>query len=747
MTKDLLLEIGSDEIPARYLLPAIEEIKARTKKALEDARLTFGDVRSYGTPRRLVVYVTALAEKSLDATTKVRGPSKKVAFDKEGNPTRALCGFCRSLGINPKDAIIEKENGGEYIYGFRHEPGRSVDEILPEILPPMAMGMDCPHPLRWGEENWRWYRPIRSVTCLFGDRLIPLEIAGVKSEQASFGHRSLHPGNVEIASAPQYFQAIEDAGVIVDQCRRREIILDGARRLSQEISGKPYEDKSLVDEVTCLCENPAPFRGDFSHEYLDLPEEVLITVMRHHQRYFPIIGHRGKVLPGFIGVRDGSPEQGMDNVRKGNEWVLRARLEDASFFYSQDLKTPLEDRLSDLKGVYFLRGAGTLHEKTGRLIEITTYLGRTLGFSEIEMEPAIQGARLSKCDLVTSLVRELPELEGIMGGHYARAQGAGEEVARAISQHYLPRGAGDRLPDRGASSLVALADKLDTLSVAFALGIEVSGSQDPLGLRRAASGVANIILDQSHDLDLDETLRFTVGLGKQSVENGTGTGGKTGEMGQGQLAGHGQDPNQGFEKKDTVSRDSGKRDRKARGKKAAEDVESVIARLKEFLLHRVEVILLERGFPIEMIRGVLAGGETRISRLPLMAEALSSLSGTETLTDVVSGWKRTSVLGKTASGRDVLPDLLVDEPERALYRLVSGRRHEMEKLFEGKEYDKYLEELSFLRVPIDNCLDNVLIMAKDEALKGNRLKLLGLVSDMFTRFADFTYVLPLAGKV
>ena len=488
--------------------------------------------------------------------------------------------------------------------------------------------------------------------------------------------------------------------MIVDESRRREIIIKGARDLSREISGKPFEDEALLDEVTCLCENPAPFRGSFSQEYLNLPEEVLVTVMRHHQRYFPIFDGCGNVLPGFIGVRDGSPSLGMDNVRKGNEWVLKARLEDASFFYSQDLKTPLEARLPELKGVYFLRGAGTLHEKTKRLTDITAYLGRSLGFSENEMELALEAARLSKCDLVTSLVRELPELEGVMGGHYARANGATEEVAKAISQHYLPRGAGDRLPDKGVSSVVALADKLDTLSVAFSLGIEVSGSQDPMGLRRAASGVANIILTHGYDFDIDELLRFTVGLGMQAVE-----------------------------------------------KKKIDDEESVVARLRQFVLFRVEVILSERGFPIEMIRGVLAGRENRISRLPLMVEALAALPVSGALTDVVTGWRRTSVLGKTAAGRDVIPELLVDDPEKELYHLVNQLKDEMESLFQGKEYARYLDELSSLRVPIDNCLDKVLIMAKDEGLKQNRLRLLGLVSDMFTRFADFSYVLPLVGKI
>ncbi|NLC14710.1 MAG: glycine--tRNA ligase subunit beta [Firmicutes bacterium] len=729
LNEDLLIEIGSDEIPARYLLPAIREIKVRTAEALEKARLSFGRVDSYGTPRRLVVYVTALAPRSTDITTKVRGPSKKAAYDSQGNPTRALLGFSRSLGIDPSEVVIEGEAGGEYVYGVKHEPGRPVEEILPEILPQVVLGMDCPHPLRWGEGDWRWYRSIRWVVCLYGEKPISMGIAGVRSGRMSFGHRTLHPEKVEIHSASAYFQAMEGAGVVVDHRRRREIILSAAKALAREMAGRPLEDQGLLDEVTCLCEHPAPFRGEFSPDYLKLPKEVLITVMRHHQRYFPILGDGGNVLPGFIGVRDGSPTRGMDNVVKGNEWVLVARLEDALFFYSQDLGIPLADRLPELKGVYFLRGAGTLWDKTHRLMDITTYLGRSLGLTDEQMEPALEAARLAKCDLVTLLVRELPELEGVMGGHYARAQGAEEQVAKAISQHYMPKGAGDKLPDKGPGALVAMADKLDTLSVAFALGIQVSGSQDPLGLRRAASGVANIMMTHGYDLRLDDVLRFTAGLALSAVKQ--------------------DGVEQGSRPSDQPGSRTGKRPGRPRkaGKPGKHlDEGFLVDSLKQFILQRVEALLIEQGLPIEMIRGVVGGAETRIARLPHMARALAALAGTENLDNVVTGWRRTSVLGSRAQGRQVAEDLLVEEPEKQLYRLVKGKGALMEALFENKQYQEYLQELSALRAPIDSCLDKVLIMAEDESLKQNRLRLLGLVSDMFTRFADFSHVLPLTGK-
>ncbi|HHW17782.1 MAG TPA: glycine--tRNA ligase subunit beta [Firmicutes bacterium] len=694
MSKDLLLEIGADEIPARYLLPAIEELKTRVEAAFRGARLKFEDIRAFGTPRRLVLQVRGLSEKSEDAFTKVRGPSKKVAYDAQGNPTKALLGFSRSLGIDPSEVTVETENGGEYVYGIRHEPGQPVMELLPRILPSCVMGMSCPHPLRWGEENWRWYRPVRWVVCLYGEEVVPVEIAGKKAGRVTFGHRTLHPGEAEVPSPGQYVAFMEKLGVIVDQDKRRKMIWEGSLEKAREISGMPLEDEELLDEVTCLCEHPAPFLGRFDEKYLRLPREVLVTVMRHHQRYFPVVDGEGRVLPGFIGVRDGDPEHGIETVRMGNEWVIRARLQDAAFFYSQDLKAKLEDRLPELKGVYFLRGAGTVFDKSQRLENLAAFIGEKIGLSPEEMGFCKKAAMLSKCDLVTSMVREFPELEGIMGGHYAREEGLPEEIFRAISQQYLPRGAKDPVPDRGTSSCLALSDKIDTLSVAFSLGLEPTGSQDPLGLRRSAQGIVTILLAHGYDIDLDELVRYSLNLARSAVE-----------------------------------------------KFSASSEE----RLAEFLAGRVEAALLDRGFPIEIVRAVLGGREKRPARLPEMAKALSSIVGTGILSDVVTGWRRTSVLARATTERDVQPVLLQEEPEIALFREVDAKKSLARSLFEKRRYAEYLSLLSSLRPFIDSCLDKVLIMAKDERLRENRLKLLGLVSDLFTAYADFSHVLPLVG--
>jgi len=692
MPRTLLLEIGSDEIPARYLPSAFVQLKSRAEAAFQNARLGYGSVAVFGTPRRLCLYVEGLAEAGDDVSRKVRGPSKKVAYDQDGNPTKALLGFAKSIGVDPSSVTVENENGGEYVYGVKFEKGLPAPEILKKALPDVVMGMECPYPLRWGDRDYRWYRAIRWVVCLYGDEVVPVEIAGITAGRSTYGHRTLHPGQADIPDAESYFQVMADCSVMVDQDLRRKQITMGAEWWAKDIGGVPLIDEDLLSEVVCISEHPSPFLGKFDDKYLSLPKDVLLTAMRHHQRYFPVVNEDGKVLPGFVGVRDGDPDESIDIVRKGNEWVLRARLEDAEFFYNQDIKTPLKDRLDDLKGVRFLRDAGTMYEKTLRMAELAKELASYLELSSEETERSVLAATLAKCDLTTALVREFPELEGIMGGVYAANDGLHEEVARALTQQYLPRGAKDPIPYKGVCSVTALCDKLDTLAVAFSLGVEVSGSQDPLGLRRAALGVINIILGHGYDVDLDKLLDTPLKLASQVVS------------------------------------------------KPAADARE---KLRAFLLGRLEIGLLEKGYAAGVVRAVLGGKEQRLTRIPLMTEALSEFSKRPELADVVTGWRRTSVLGKASASRQVSEDLLKEEPEKNLYKAVTERLEQANLLFEEKRYGEYLALLAGLRPHVDECLDKVLIMAEDPAVKANRLALLGTVSDLYTRFADFSHVLSL----
>ncbi len=690
LPRDLLLEVGVEEIPARYLPGAVEELGERAKEAFLTSRIVSGTLATFGTPRRLVLYAYDVQPLTRPVEVKVRGPSKKVAYDQSGAPTRALLGFCKSQGVSPDQVVVEADRSGEYVYAVKVNPGIPVAEALRETLPGVVLGLTCPRPLRWN--GHRFFRPIRWVVCLYGEDVVPVEIAGVRAGRTTWGHRTLHPGSRDVPTAGEYFAVARDMGVVPSIAERREIILRRAREVAATAGGHPVKDDALLEEVTCLSEHPAPFLGSFDREFLVLPVEVLSTVMKHHQRFFPVEDSPGKLLPHFVGVRDGDPVEGIQTVREGNEWVLRARLEDAVFFYREDLKVPLVERLESLKGVYFLRGAGTLYDKTLRLEKIVGYLAGELKLSEEERERANLASTLSKCDLTTAMVRELPELEGVMGGHYAESQGYPREVCRALSCQYLPRGAGDPLPDPGIPSLVALADKLDTLAVAFALGISPSGSQDPYGLRRFGSGAVAIITGHEMRVDLDRALEFCLGLAEEAVPN---------------------------------------------PKEDAKD------ELRAFMASRFETYLSERGFKVEVIRTVLEGALRDLTAALEKAKALSEFVTLPLFGDLIVGFRRSSVLAKNARSTQVSRDLLTEPAEIALYDELERKEAAGRLLFEKGDFRGYLEFLASLRPAIDKCLDEVLIMTDDEKLRENRLALLNRVSALFSLYGDFSHVLPL----
>lgn len=690
LPRDFLLEVGVEEIPARYLPGAVEELRDRAKEAFLNSRIVFGTLETFGTPRRLVLYARDVHPVTSPVEVKVRGPSKRAAYDQSGAPTRALLGFCKSQGISPEQVVVEADKSGEYVYALKVNPGIPVVEALRETLPGVVLGLTCPHPLRWN--GYRFFRPIRWVVCLYGGEVVPVEIAGIRAGRTTWGHRTLHPGSRDVPSAGDYFDLLRDMGVVPSIAQRREIILRRAREVAASIGGHPIEDDALLEEVACLAEHPAPFLGSFDPEFLVLPVEVLSTVMKHHQRFFPVEDSSGKLLPHFVGVRDGDPFEGIQTVREGNEWVLRARLEDAVFFYREDLKVPLEQRLESLKGVYFLRGAGTLYDKTRRLEEIVGYLAGELRLSDDERKRACLASRLSKCDLTTAMVRELPELEGVMGGHYAKCQGYPEDVCRALACQYLPRGSGVPLPDRGIPSLVALADKLDTLAVAFALGISPSGSQDPYALRRLGSGVVAIVIGHGMPVDLERALEFCFGLAKDAVPN---------------------------------------------------PKEDAKGELKAFIASRFETHLSEKGLKVEIIRTVAEGALKDLNGALKRANALAEFVALPRFADLIVGYRRSSVLAKNARSTQVSRDLLKEPAEIALYDVLEQKEPVGRLLFKEGDFRGYLELLASLRPAIDRCLDEVLIMTNDEKVRENRLALLNRVSALFSLYGDFSHVLPL----
>jgi glycyl-tRNA synthetase beta chain len=499
---ELLLEIGCEELPARAAPGALAQLGARTSALLQELRLGGGAPRLFGTPRRLGVWVADVAERQPDTEEWVRGPARGAAFDAEGRPTPAALGFARAQGVAVADLAVRAVGDREYVFALRRSPGRPALAVLGERLPALVTGLEFPKSMRWGSLDIRFGRPIRWLLALLDDEVVPFTLGEVRSGRVSFGHRSLHPGAVEVARPADYPAALAAAGVVADPEERARRIRDGCRRAAAGV-GRPRTDPDLLAEVTWLVEHPYPFLGSFPEEALAVPEPVLVEVMRVQQRYFPVEAEDGRLLPRFCGVRDGDGEH-LAQVVAGNERVLRARFADARFFYEEDRRRPLAERAGELHRVLFAEGLGTLADKAARLAELATHLLPAGG------EALRRAALLCKADRLTHLVTEFPELEGTMGAHYAERDGEPAEVVAAIAEHVLPRAAGGELPRSERGRALALADRLDNLAGHFLAGHAPTGSQDPFGLRRQAIAALRILADW--ELDLGEAAAFAMRL-------------------------------------------------------------------------------------------------------------------------------------------------------------------------------------------------------------------------------------------
>ncbi|HOV79721.1 MAG TPA: glycine--tRNA ligase subunit beta, partial [Bacillota bacterium] len=501
--KDYLLEIGVEEMPARFMEPALLELKETASVILKEQRLPFKNVETYGTPRRLTLYVEGLAGSQEPLEVEVKGPAAKVAFKPDGTPTRAAEGFARSQGVAVDDLIRKALGHVEYVFAVKREAGRPAREVLSEVAPAFINGLHFPKPMRWGDLEVRFARPIRWIVSLFGDEVVEFEFAGLKAGRTTCGHRFLSKEPVVLACPEEYFKKMRSNYVLVDPEERRRCIWQQVRELAAAAGGMVEEDGDLLDEINNLVEYPTALVGEFSRDYLKLPREVLVTPMREHQRYFPVVGPDGNLLPKFIAVKNGTADH-LDTVRAGNEKVLRARLADADFFFREDLKTPLAEKVPALKKIVFQESLGTVYDKVLRLSTLADYLASEAGASEQDRRVALRAAHLAKADLVTNMVYEFPELQGVMGREYAERSGEPREVALAVFEHYLPRFAGDRLPRTMPGKILSMADKIDNIVGCFAIGIQPSGSQDPYALRRQALGISHIVLDGKFAVRLPE---------------------------------------------------------------------------------------------------------------------------------------------------------------------------------------------------------------------------------------------------
>ena len=679
--RDLLLEIGLEELPAQYVLRSEQQLAERVTTFLNDARVNFGTVDVYSTPRRLAVLVKDVEETQQDLTETLRGPAKKIAQDAEGNWSKAAAGFARGRGLSVEDLYFAEEKGVEYVFADRHEAGQATMSLL-SGLEHVVRGMTFPKNMKWGTSNLRYMRPIRWMIALFGTERIDFEIEGVKTGNVTRGHRFLSTGDVTIASPDAYVSTLEQAYVIASYEARKDRITAQIEALASEQGWTVPLDASLLEEVTNLVEWPTALFGEYDASYLELPEEVLITTMKEHQRYFPVyVGDTLKQY--FVTVRNGNAEH-LENVARGNEKVIRARLADAVFFYEEDKKTKLDDQLPRLDRIVFHEKLGTTGDKVRRVERLAETLAPLFKADETKVARA---AHIHKFDLVSQMVYEFTELQGIMGEKYALMQGEDREVAAAIREHYMPRFAGDASPTTATGATLALADKLDSIAAFFGIGMIPSGSQDPFALRRQAQGVVQILGDWDVDMTIDEILSQVV---DSQLEAGL----------------------------------------------YDADKEQVKAQLKDFFMLRLKYRLQERQVRYDVIDAILTTGLS-VTRLDARAEAVQQFVSRDEAKPLIEQLTRVGNIAKKGEHGPIDVSLFENDEERMLHDAAETTVHQLNDAVEAGDYERALTALRILEQPISAYFENTMVMSDVEAVRLNRLHEMKRLASAIERVADF----------
>lgn len=678
MKRDLLFEIGTEEIPAHVMPHLLEDLAQLAETMLKEHRLSYEKVRTLGTPRRAALIVTGLAERQEDINTETRGPSVAIAFDADGNPTKAGAGFARGQGVDPS-ALIQRDG---YVYASVHESGAATAELLASLLPDLVRAIPLPNSMRWGDLDFRFIRPIRWFVALYGTEIVPFTLAGVTSGNHSRGHRTLAPADFVITSAADYEAACEKAYIIVDPERRRAMICEQITETAKACGGTAEITPDLLEEVLYLVEYPTALSGSFEEKYLALPAEAVITPMRDHQRYFPVKAADGSLLPAFITVRNGGKAH-LDVVAHGNERVLRARLADAQFFFDEDRKKSLAEHREKLKTVVFQRGLGSMYEKTERLMALTTAIVEEMAAGDADdaaLADARRAAELSKADLVTGMVTEFTELQGIMGREYALLDGESPAVARAIDEQYMPRFAGDELPQTLLGVALSVADKIDNIVGTFSQGRIPTGSQDPFGLRRQALGLVLMLIEQESTMLLSDLVDEACDL--YDLEE--------------------------FRDKMQVY-------------------------VADFIRLRLKNVLSERGVRYDVQEAVL-GDVDLVADVPVRAAYVERLLASEGGEALVQSFVRVGNIARSVTGGTVDPALFKAEEEGALlsaYQAAAAARAEGE--------DTLPTEQALGRA-IDTFFDAVMVMDKDARVKENRLSLLKMIDDYLLETADYSKI-------
>lgn len=687
MAKDLLLEIGLEEMPAHVVTPSRIQLEEKVIKFLDEHHLDYETVQSFATPRRLAVKVTAIPEKQADVEEEVKGPAKKIALDAEGNWSKAAQGFVRGQGVTTEDIVFKELNGVEYVYVTKFTKGQSAKEVLTK-LNDVITSLTFPVTMHWANYDFEYIRPIHWIVALLDDEVIPFKVLDVTTGQTSRGHRFLGD-DVTFQHANEYEAKLKEQFVVVQPNERKQMIVDQANALVAEKNWQLALDEELLEEVTNLVEYPTAFVGSFDEKYLSVPDEVLVTSMKEHQRYFEVRNDQGLLMPHFIAVRNGDNVH-LENVIKGNEKVLIARLEDAEFFYNEDKKLTIEVCVEKLKNVTFHEKIGSIYEKMQRVALIAQIIGRKVGLSEEELEDLKRASEIYKFDLVTNMVGEFPELQGIMGEKYALLQGEKPAVATAIREHYLPTSSEGELPETAIGAVLALADKLDSVFSFFSVGMIPTGSNDPYALRRQTYGVIRIIEDKGWTFPLVQLQTEVDEAVNQDVEK------------YGVLLNEGQ----------------------------AEVVEFVKARLRQ--------LLMTKNVRHDIIDAVVSAEQADLSKLFASANILKSRfedqdfkPSMEALTRVINLAKKgQELLGDTEEGID--PSLFENKAEKELYQAVN----DLSEAFATCTIAENYEALVNLRPLIDAYFNETMVMVEDEKVKQNRLKQLMQIAKMALSIAS-----------
>ena len=685
MNNYLLLEIGVEELPSRFGQTTLDQIENNLSKLLKEERINFDNIEKYATPRRLTFVIKNLSDKATDLEEEVKGPAKKIAVDADGNFTKPALGFMKSKGLDPENVYFKQLGNAEYLFGTIKQEGKHTSEVLKTIVPEAIKNVTFPKAMRWGGKNMRFARPIRWMVALLNNEVLDIDLEGIKSSNITRGHRFLGEKEFEVNSVEEYFEKLDKNFVVLDQHKRKEMIREQAVEVAKSLGGEVELDEDLLEEITFLVEYPTAFYGEFDEEYVKLPKEVVTTPMKEHQRYFPVLKD-GKLLPNFIAVRNGDSNR-IDLVKAGNEKVLRARLADALFFYHEDTKKPLESFVDKLQTVVFQAKLGTVYDKTLRIEKLSQVILNELNMTESK-ENTLRAAKLCKADLVTNMVFEFTELQGIMGRDYAQVSGENEEVCQGIFEHYLPRFAGDILPETNTGIALSIADKLDSIAGFFAIGIKPSGSQDPYALRRQALGILSILLDRKLSVNLNNLINA-------ALDNYS---------------------NLEFNK------------------------EEVASQIVEFFVERVKNLFKDLGIRYDVIDAVLNNNLDDISDIHTRALELNRWLQKDELVEMLTAFNRVATLAEKATTDIVKEDLLKEDAEIKLYNGFKEIKSNVESLLLDKKYNEALDAFATLRPLVDNLFDNVMVMDKDEAIKENRLGLLKQIYSTMLTICDLSKI-------